>query len=123
MLGGCMQETLAPATQAGWSARDKALMSNLPYAQATIPDEFRRHIVGLNPHVKRERDQPLHRRQGRDNRRCPRANLMVTRSTTGWPQRLNRPFEKYWRVYIQHMRATRCRLFYPCGIRCLIEIN
>ena len=44
-LGGCMQETLAPTTQAGWSARDKALMSNLPYAQATIPEEYRRHIV------------------------------------------------------------------------------
>ena len=37
MLGGCMQETLAPVTQAGWSVRDKQLMSNLPYAQATIP--------------------------------------------------------------------------------------
>ena len=33
MLGGCMQETIAPMTQAGWSARDKQLMSNLPYAQ------------------------------------------------------------------------------------------
>jgi hypothetical protein len=40
-LGGCMQETLAPTTQAGWSARDKALMSNLPYAQATIPAPVR----------------------------------------------------------------------------------
>jgi lipoprotein-anchoring transpeptidase ErfK/SrfK len=45
MLGGCMQETLEPATQAGWSARDKQLMSNLPYAQASIPDEYKRHIV------------------------------------------------------------------------------
>ena len=45
MLGGCMQETLAPVTQAGWSMRDKQLMSNLPYAQATIPEEYRRHIV------------------------------------------------------------------------------
>src|SRR5271166_5981638 len=45
MLGGCMQETLAPVTQAGWSARDRQLMSNLPYAQATIPEEFHRHIV------------------------------------------------------------------------------
>jgi hypothetical protein len=45
MLGGCMQETLAPVTQAGWSARDRQLMSNLPYAQATIPEEYRRHIV------------------------------------------------------------------------------
>ena len=45
MLGGCMQETLAPTTQAGWSARDRQLMSNLPYAQATISDEYKRHIV------------------------------------------------------------------------------
>src|SRR5215831_11181817 len=37
MLGGCMQETLAPTTQAGWSSRDRQLMSNLPYAQASIP--------------------------------------------------------------------------------------
>lgn len=34
-----------PATQAGWTARDKALMSNLPYAQAAIPEAYRRHIV------------------------------------------------------------------------------
>src|SRR6516165_11618396 len=45
MLGGCMQETLAPTTQAGWSPRDRQLMSNLPYTQATIPEEYRRHIV------------------------------------------------------------------------------
>jgi lipoprotein-anchoring transpeptidase ErfK/SrfK len=44
-LGGCMQETLAPTTEAGWNARDKQLMSNLPYAQASIPEEFQRHIV------------------------------------------------------------------------------
>jgi hypothetical protein len=40
-----MQETLAPTTQAGWSARDRQLMSNLPYAQATIAEEYRRYIV------------------------------------------------------------------------------
>ena len=40
-----MQETIEPATQAGWNARDKQLMSNLPYAQAQIPDEYKRHIV------------------------------------------------------------------------------
>ena len=45
MLGGCMQETLAPTTEASWTARDRQLMSNLPYAQATIPEEYRRHIV------------------------------------------------------------------------------
>ena len=37
MLGGCMQETIEPASQAGWTARDKELMANLPYAQAEIP--------------------------------------------------------------------------------------
>jgi lipoprotein-anchoring transpeptidase ErfK/SrfK len=49
VLGGCMegtmQGTLSPATEAGWSARDRQLMSNLPYRQATIPMEYRRHIV------------------------------------------------------------------------------
>jgi len=47
-LGGCMQETLAPTTQVGWSGRDKQLMSNLPYAQASIPVEFQRHIVNYS---------------------------------------------------------------------------
>ena len=44
-LGGCMQDTIEPASQAGWNVRDKQLMSNLPYAQASIPDEYKRHIV------------------------------------------------------------------------------
>jgi lipoprotein-anchoring transpeptidase ErfK/SrfK len=45
VLCGCMQETLQPASQAGWNARDKQLMSNLPYAQASIPETYQRHIV------------------------------------------------------------------------------
>src|ERR1700756_502373 len=44
-LGGCMQETLEPASQASWNARDKQLMANLPYAQASIPEAYKRHIV------------------------------------------------------------------------------
>jgi hypothetical protein len=40
VLSGCMQATLAPTTVAGWSARDKQLMFSLPYAQATIPEEY-----------------------------------------------------------------------------------
>jgi lipoprotein-anchoring transpeptidase ErfK/SrfK len=40
-----MQETLEPSSEAGWKPRDKELMSNLPYAQATIPEEYRRHLV------------------------------------------------------------------------------
>lgn len=45
VLGGCMEETLEPATHAGWTARDKVLMSHLPYAQAEIPVQYQRHIV------------------------------------------------------------------------------
>jgi lipoprotein-anchoring transpeptidase ErfK/SrfK len=44
-LGGCMQQTLEPATEANWKPRDKQLMSNLPYAQVSIPEPYRRHIV------------------------------------------------------------------------------
>ena len=40
-----MQETLEPATQASWNARDKQLTANLPYAQAAIPYSYKRHIV------------------------------------------------------------------------------
>jgi lipoprotein-anchoring transpeptidase ErfK/SrfK len=45
VLCGCMQETLQPASQAGWNARDKQLMSNRPYARASIPETDQRHIV------------------------------------------------------------------------------
>ena len=44
-LGGCMQGTIEPASEATWKPRDKQLMSNLPYNQAAIPDEYLRHIV------------------------------------------------------------------------------
>ena len=47
-LGGCMEGTLAPTTEANWTARDRQLMSRLPYAQATIPEEYRRHIVSYS---------------------------------------------------------------------------
>jgi lipoprotein-anchoring transpeptidase ErfK/SrfK len=44
-LGGCMQATLEPASDFAWSPRDKKLLANPPYAQATIPQPYRRHIV------------------------------------------------------------------------------
>jgi hypothetical protein len=47
MLGGCMQATLAPTPEASWKTRDRELMSNLPYKQAAIPEEFRRHCSYL----------------------------------------------------------------------------
>jgi lipoprotein-anchoring transpeptidase ErfK/SrfK len=48
MLGGCMQATLAPKPEASWNTRDRELMSNLPYKQAAIPEEFRRRIVNYS---------------------------------------------------------------------------
>jgi lipoprotein-anchoring transpeptidase ErfK/SrfK len=47
LLGGCVQDmdTLQPATESGWTARDRELMAHLPYAQADIPVKFRRQIV------------------------------------------------------------------------------
>jgi lipoprotein-anchoring transpeptidase ErfK/SrfK len=44
-LGGCMQATIEPANDFAWSPRDKKLLANPPYAQATIPQDFQRHIV------------------------------------------------------------------------------
>lgn len=45
VLGGCMQSTLEPASRANLTARDKKLLAVAPYAQATIPDPYQRHIV------------------------------------------------------------------------------
>jgi lipoprotein-anchoring transpeptidase ErfK/SrfK len=44
-LSGCAQAALAPATEAGLTTRDRQLMSRLPYAQADIPERYRRQIV------------------------------------------------------------------------------
>jgi lipoprotein-anchoring transpeptidase ErfK/SrfK len=45
MLGGCMQATLEPATEANFTQRDRKLLANAPYAQASIPQAYQRHIV------------------------------------------------------------------------------
>jgi lipoprotein-anchoring transpeptidase ErfK/SrfK len=44
-LGGCMQATLAPSSDANFTPRDRQLLANPPYAQASIPESYRRHIV------------------------------------------------------------------------------
>jgi lipoprotein-anchoring transpeptidase ErfK/SrfK len=44
-LGGCMQATLAPASNASFTPRDRQLLANPPYAQAEVPETYRRHIV------------------------------------------------------------------------------
>jgi lipoprotein-anchoring transpeptidase ErfK/SrfK len=45
LLGGCMQSTLEPASEANLTPRDKKLLAAAPYAKATIPDLYKRHIV------------------------------------------------------------------------------
>jgi lipoprotein-anchoring transpeptidase ErfK/SrfK len=45
LLGGCMQATLAPSSNASLTPRDRQLLAHARYAQATIPETYRRHIV------------------------------------------------------------------------------
>ena len=44
-LGGCMQATLAPSSGANFTPRDRQLLAQVPYAQANISEQYRRHIV------------------------------------------------------------------------------
>ena len=45
LLSGCMQATLSPSTDANLTPRDRQLLAHPPYAQASIPEQFQRHIV------------------------------------------------------------------------------
>src|SRR6476659_9643742 len=53
VLGGCMQSTLAPSSNASFTPRDRELLAHPPYAQASIPETYRRHIVDYT-----RREQP-----------------------------------------------------------------
>src|SRR5713226_8459627 len=44
-LSGCMAQTVEPASDANFTPRDRKLLANVPYAQATIPEPYLRHIV------------------------------------------------------------------------------
>ena len=48
MLGGCMNATVEPASEANLTPRDKKLLAAAPYEKATIPEPWRRHIVGYH---------------------------------------------------------------------------
>ncbi len=48
VLGGCMQSTLEPASDANLKPRDRQLLASAPYAKASIPDHYQRHIVGYH---------------------------------------------------------------------------
>src|SRR6266851_3270645 len=45
VLGGCAHSTLEPSSDASLTPRDRQLLAHPPYAQATIPEPYRRHIV------------------------------------------------------------------------------
>ena len=45
LLGGCMQTTLEPSSEASFTARDKRLLSNTPYEKVEPPINYRRSIV------------------------------------------------------------------------------
>jgi lipoprotein-anchoring transpeptidase ErfK/SrfK len=45
VLGGCMQSTMEPASEANLTVRDKKLLAAAPYEKVSIPEPYRRHIV------------------------------------------------------------------------------
>ncbi len=45
LLGGCMQSTVEPASDANLTPLDRALLANPPYRRVAIPVPFQRHIV------------------------------------------------------------------------------
>jgi len=45
MLGGCMQSTLDPSSDASFTVRDKKLLAAAPYAKVELPTPYQRHIV------------------------------------------------------------------------------
>ena len=52
LLGGCMQATLSPTSDASMTMRDRQLLAHPPYAQASIPEQYTRHLVDF---TRRER--------------------------------------------------------------------
>ena len=45
VLGGCMQSTIEPASDASMTVRDKKLLAAAPYQKAAIPEPYQRHVV------------------------------------------------------------------------------
>jgi lipoprotein-anchoring transpeptidase ErfK/SrfK len=49
LLGGCIEQgTLEASSDSNLKPRDRQLLANAPYAQATIPEPYRRHIVSYH---------------------------------------------------------------------------
>jgi lipoprotein-anchoring transpeptidase ErfK/SrfK len=45
LLGGCMQSTIEPASEANFTIRDRKLLAMAPYEKVAIPEPYRRRIV------------------------------------------------------------------------------
>jgi len=45
VLGGCMQSTVEPASEANLTPRDRKLLAAAPYEKAAVPESYKRHIV------------------------------------------------------------------------------
>jgi lipoprotein-anchoring transpeptidase ErfK/SrfK len=45
LVAGCAQSTVELASNANMTPRDRTLLAHAPYAAATIPEPYRRHIV------------------------------------------------------------------------------
>jgi lipoprotein-anchoring transpeptidase ErfK/SrfK len=45
VLGGCMQSTMEPASEANLTVRDRKLLAAAPYEKAEIAEPYKRHIV------------------------------------------------------------------------------
>lgn len=45
LLGGCMEATLSPSSEANFTSRDKKLLAAAPYAKTAVPRHLKRHIV------------------------------------------------------------------------------
>jgi lipoprotein-anchoring transpeptidase ErfK/SrfK len=48
MLGGCLQSTIEPASEANFTPRDKKLLAAAPYENVAIPEPYRRHVVSYH---------------------------------------------------------------------------
>ena len=55
LLGGCMQATLDPVSDANFTARDRKLLANPPYEKAAIPLTYQRHVVQYHRRKRRAR--------------------------------------------------------------------
>ena len=62
VLGGCMQSTLEPASEANLTPRDKKLLAAAPYEKATIPEPYQAPHRRISPQGSARHDPDRFRR-------------------------------------------------------------